>query len=302
MRKDLSSENFALPEFAALSRCLVVDPSFRSRGEVIKKISDSKLFENSVVPDSLNDAQRMIREHKFDACFLGPSLTASKAQEFISAAVKNCMADDCAFIVIAKSEELDQGRPLEEGAHGQIPWPALHRDFFEGAVIAILKANKGKIWPGIRLSEDGKTLIFVKEEIPQASPKGEQKQYKSKPKAASSASQRAINISLSFLRKKILENVSVDIRSDWAGAMYGDEKSEDSSAELYHDISRVLREVLHELPSGEQVEGSELSEVNPAVAEALMLWLDELDSLGKDRAMEKLYSRLLSLKSIDQAG
>lgn len=159
MSKRLEVET-ELPKFSALQRCLVVDSRHSSRIEILKDIKASELFEEVIEGSSLSNALQKIKSISFDACFTGPSISIDRVTQFISQAKDVSLVDDCAFIAVV-AEDCKIESDLLLAAHHVIPFPIKNKKFFfEETVKAILMANKGTVWPGMRLGEDGLVEFF----------------------------------------------------------------------------------------------------------------------------------------------
>ena len=147
----------ALPDFPALSRCLIVDASFASRIELIKDLKATCLFEELVEAGSIGDASLQLRKTEFDACILGPTLNADTAVEFVKAVKPAARSQDCAFIAVLA--ERPQVQLPGEFIHAALYGKWSKRQFFEQLIRAILKANKNTVWPGVRLDQDGNIQV-----------------------------------------------------------------------------------------------------------------------------------------------
>lgn len=148
-----------LPNFSPLSRCLLIDASFRSRNEVVKAVKASVLFEEILEASSVVDGLKRLNARAFDACIIGPSLSQLASSDFIRSGKNSELSKHCAFVLLVEditsvSEEL-----LKELAHEVVEWPVTKSRFHAGVVRAILRASESSPWPGIRLSDVGELCI-----------------------------------------------------------------------------------------------------------------------------------------------
>lgn len=144
--------NTEIPKFSSLASCLLVDSSHKSRIEIIKDIKASSLFADIVEAGSISNAQELLKVRTFDACIFGPSLSLDVVTSLIKSARNKSISSDCAYLALIKdtAEYSDYIEP-----HSVIVVPCSKKSFFEGVVRGVLIANKGSVWPGVRLGEDG---------------------------------------------------------------------------------------------------------------------------------------------------
>ncbi|HMO17809.1 MAG TPA: hypothetical protein PKA63_07335 [Oligoflexia bacterium] len=152
-----------IPKFSALQRCLIVDSSFQSRKEIIKDIKATELYEEIIEGNSIAESLDRIKSNYFDACYAGTGISYSGATKFILDAKKDTMSEDCAFIALVKSTRTPDEKIFPE-AHSVIILPCTKRYFFEESVKAIISANKGIVWPGIRIGKDGSLEHIIDDE------------------------------------------------------------------------------------------------------------------------------------------
>ncbi|MCB0322428.1 MAG: hypothetical protein KDD69_02610 [Bdellovibrionales bacterium] len=155
---ELESEG-GFPQFAALSCCLLIDSSFRSRREVIKDIKATALFEEIIEAQSLPDAFERLKGRSFDACFLGPSLQIEATASFLERAKEVSKANDCAFVLIYRAAVETTAFVQESPAHSVVVGDATKRAFSEATIRAVLLACENSPWPGVRLDQDGSLLV-----------------------------------------------------------------------------------------------------------------------------------------------
>lgn len=156
----MSNSEFTIPQFSPLAKCLLVESSFKSRNEIIKSIKSTDIFQDIISPKSLEDGVSAISKETFDACVIGPSIKPETIKIYIDELLKNTFSEDCAIVVLYK-EEADTENFLR--AHSICKFPSSKLLLFEAIVRAILLSNKGSVWPGIRLSEDGKVEIKLED-------------------------------------------------------------------------------------------------------------------------------------------
>lgn len=140
------------PIYPALEACLVVDARWGSRHDILKDLKASSLFDEIVQAKFVDDGLNLLRHRRIDACFIGPSITAAKAIEFIVKGRKIPNAKDCAFIVVLTDEQVDPRPFMDSGCHQVILKPCSKRKFCEGIVRGVLAANADGIWAGIALA------------------------------------------------------------------------------------------------------------------------------------------------------
>jgi hypothetical protein len=149
---NIQNNDVSLPKFPALALCLLVDASHKSKNEIKKNLVAIDLFEEIVIAVSVQDAIEKLSSQSFDACFIGPSVNFNTAPSYITEFRNGTCSEDCAFIAIFK-DSVDPSLFIE--ADSSFSFPCSKRTFFEQTVVGIVKSNKGSIWPGVRLSDDG---------------------------------------------------------------------------------------------------------------------------------------------------
>lgn len=144
--KKKGQEEFNLPQFPALSACVVLDARFSSRQDIIKDLKASLLFEDIIEAKSLDDAVYLLIHRQPDACFVGPTISPDKAIEFIRDGKKKIHTGDCAFVAIIEENPLMRDNLLANGAHEVIERPCSKYTFTMGVIAAIIRANAGHPW------------------------------------------------------------------------------------------------------------------------------------------------------------
>ena len=145
--------------FASLSRCILIESSFRARNELNSSIKSVALFEQVTQPKSLDHAERQIKGLAFDACVVGPAINREKAANFITSVKGNTYSADCAFIATLYPSRWDERGDISVEYHSVSKVGHTRREFFDGVVIGILKACKDSPWPGVKLNENGQILV-----------------------------------------------------------------------------------------------------------------------------------------------
>ena len=125
---------------STLSRCLLIDSSFRTRREVVEKVRELGLFEDVTVPDSMNNAFEIITTRHVDACLFGPSVTDSGIRSFLTSALDQVWFGDCAFVVLISAQKPSPERECIEGIHGVVIWPCSKDEFCDTIVNSLAKA------------------------------------------------------------------------------------------------------------------------------------------------------------------
>jgi hypothetical protein len=136
----------SLPQFPALSCCIVLDARFSSRQEIIRDLKASLLFEEIVEAKSLMDAMLLLTHRQPDACFIGPTMSLDRAIAFINEGQKKIHSGDCAFVSIIEANPEIRLQLLENGAHEVIERPCSKYTFSLGVIAAIVRANAGHPW------------------------------------------------------------------------------------------------------------------------------------------------------------
>ena len=266
-----------LPEFAALSRCLVIESSFQCRSELLKDLKSCGLFEETIIPPNVSDSLFMLAQHEFDACYIGPSLSHKTAETLLRHGCERTLSKDCAFIALLKNRDESSMETLQN-AHGEITWPCTKREFFEGSVLAILRANKNTRWPGIQLSDDGKSLVFVKDIITQ-----DKQEKPAKPKKDTPWSED---------EDLVLDDLHVDLRTDLREFLFG--VDEEKKAKKPQQKKGLPPEVLSCVQNflQEAAEKGSAIEAKQHIDLALLYWPADKRALGMEQSLERLKRRL----------
>lgn len=154
------------PVFPALETCLMIDPRHSTRQDLRRDLKASNLFENIVEAKSLDDGIRIVAAHRFDAVFLGASLTQEKAVNLLTQIVSCCFSKDCALLIIASRQLSDTELYITAGAHRVISIPCPRSVFAEGVVRGVVSANANSPWTGIVLNADARgENLFGEEKV-----------------------------------------------------------------------------------------------------------------------------------------
>ena len=117
----MSENEDVLPQFPALSQCLLIDSRHGSRRIIYKDLDTVALFQITVEATSIVDGLTRLRDVEFDACFFGPSLTPARAVQCIQDALKSRKSKDCAIIAVLDEQNAAARSLLEtSGAHGVV--------------------------------------------------------------------------------------------------------------------------------------------------------------------------------------
>jgi hypothetical protein len=156
MPSSVNSEPVSLPRFPALSSCLLIESSHKSKSEIKKSITATDLFENITLAKSLSDGLQSVTLQPYDACIIGPSLSPESVETYIHELRAASVSEDCAIIVAAKT-----GTDTASFSHADAVFyvPASKLSFFENIVKGIIISNRGSVWPGVRLNDEGKIEV-----------------------------------------------------------------------------------------------------------------------------------------------
>jgi len=256
----------------ALSRCLLVDASFRSRKLIVGSLKASTMFEEIVEGKSLNDGLEQLAMRPFDALFLGPSLQIERSDAFFGQAKRVSLAKDCAFVSIFR--DTLEGSTLVENsiAHVTVSDKATKRLFTESIVRAVLLACDESPWPGVRLDGDGNLMV---------SEKGVWRKVGGKIEAISPEARDPQSPDLSsLLTPKVLETL--------ANAC-----GERVEAETPEELSRLLGKILVSDGVGDSSVDDPLSVATRRVVQE---WALDKDYMGIKEASKVLKRKLLELQ------
>lgn len=146
-------------QYPALERCMVVEPHFLVRQEIVNSIKSSLLFDSVIEAKSLTDGIKKVNTINLDACFVGYSFTPNNAEAFLDKAIKASISEDCSFIAVVNEENKAKAKEITK-AHGIINWTCTRASFTEGIVKSVVKANRNSPWKNLLTFRDD-----VEEEI-----------------------------------------------------------------------------------------------------------------------------------------
>lgn len=84
---------------STLQQCVVIDPRFSSRKEVLKNLRSLGMFKTVVEAKSVSHALSLLKEMGNEACVVGPSITQDALDDFLDKAED--ISSECVFIGIA---------------------------------------------------------------------------------------------------------------------------------------------------------------------------------------------------------
>ncbi|MFN8392187.1 MAG: hypothetical protein U0136_17980 [Bdellovibrionota bacterium] len=117
-----------------LSRCLLVESRYSLRAQTKRLVDSTNLFSTLVEARSLSDALARLQSQDYDTCVLGASVSGEAASKFVSAARKATRMRDCAFIVLAESEDL-----VVPDVDAVLSWPCTRKTFYQSLLATIAK-------------------------------------------------------------------------------------------------------------------------------------------------------------------
>src|SRR5215475_13547633 len=94
------SDSEKLPNYPALSCCLLVDSRMGSRIDLEKDLKSNALFLEIKVAQSLASAKLALELEDIDACVLGSSVSLTALKEVLVWAPKDAKSKDCAFVLV----------------------------------------------------------------------------------------------------------------------------------------------------------------------------------------------------------
>lgn len=157
--------------------CVIIDARHSSRGEIVRDVKASALFENIFEAKSIGDGLKLVSEsenklvarQEVDACILGPSVSLESAAAFFKDARAASVSKDTAFIALVPADRPGKEMLLESGAHRVIEFPCTKKTFSEGIVRGVIAANKDSPWTSIVLRADAENVgLFGDEASPSA--------------------------------------------------------------------------------------------------------------------------------------
>ena len=289
----------ALPRFPALHMCVVIDARHGSRVDIVKDIKSSALFEEVVEAQSLRNGLQLLDLQNVDVLILGPSVSPTKAAEFIQRGKQSVSSRDCAFIATIRASDTAKNAAedlYKAGAHAVISRPCTKMVFTEGIVRGVVAANANGAWAGILLSAEAKGLdMFGNVAMRKASPADplgvvkvidgddtDEELFDEPTKVARSLS-AVLQKTQSLLNELISGAESGRLTLDPEGS---------PTASTTRAIAAIIQNGMQEL-----ADDPALAEVRVFYTEALTQWFVDFVQLSQREASERLRERLLSFTS-----
>jgi len=280
----LKKEEFELPQFPALEKCIIVDARHSSRNELVKDLSASTLFLKMIEAKSIANGLGMMEAQTTDALCVGSSVSVEAACELISRAKVVAASADCAYLAVLEAGSAGREALLAAGAHSVIEKPYSRMRLFEKVVEAVVKANANSSWASLynKCVENGIFgTVLIKEQPPAVNELGSVVVLEDK--VLTEAMQKAMAASTEGFKGILLGIESGQYNLDPSGA---------PTRRTREAIATLVDEMLGLDPELEQ--GA--LKFKRFFAEAALQWMLDLVKSDQKQATENFRLRLLTFK------
>lgn len=260
---DLSADYLGYP---ALPRCMILESSYSQRTQVLKSLKTVNLFQEVIEARSVKDGIEKLRNEDYDLCIIGSSVSKETTAEFLKQSVNISRNRDCGFVKLVQEKDVSiLMAELPSIPHGYLEYPCTSQKFFDGLVLAVVRANANSPWTRLKKEQDEKSESEPKNKL---------------------ATQRLQDIKSTFVDLQHI--VQGYIRGDYG---LDDEGHPDAAAIVA--IAAATEKFLGSHQQSKSLEG-----FKNYFNAALTIWFEDLVRYNVDDATRSLKQRLQAYKSL----